>query len=126
VTQLTSDTTSDVTPAFSPDSSLIVFASNPPSESLVDINTDIYMMQRDGSGLTQLTSTADRIETRPAFTPDGSRITYIAYQKIVDPPDVLVGLDNPEIWVMDASGAGAVRITNNPAWDDFPVFRGSR
>lgn len=109
VTQLTVDAGADQTPSFSPDGSTIVWATTR------DGNSEIYAMRIDGSGKTRLTKTPDRHEGRPGYSPDGKLITYMC-----------VGEDlRVDVWLMNANGTGQVNLTNNPAWDDFPVFRGS-
>ena len=75
-------------------------------------NTEIYVMNPDGSGLTRLTkSRAD--ETGPEFSPDGSKIAFNSD-----------GHGNNEIYVMNADGSGQTNLTNNPGDDialSFPL-----
>jgi TolB protein len=59
-----------------------------------DSNTEIYVMNADGSGLTNLTSNATH-DYHPVFSADGSRI---AFQGDHD--------GNQEIYVMNADGSG--------------------
>ena len=56
-------------PAWSPDGKQIAFASNP------DGNSDIYIMDANGTNLTQIThNDADDLE--PAWSPDGKQIAF--------------------------------------------------
>src|SRR6266545_1257536 len=71
----------------------------------------LYAAER--SNLAQLTKlTPDTSSaTDPAFSPDGSRIAYVSQRD-----------GNAEIYVMNADGPGAVRITNDPQPDGRPAF----
>src|SRR6266545_2461870 len=66
----------------------------------------LYAAER--SNLAQLTKlTPDTSSaTDPAFSPDGSRIAYVSQRD-----------GNAEIYVMNADGTGAVRVTNDPQPD---------
>ena len=50
----------------------------------------------------------------PAWSPDGTRIAFTS--------DRDGGIDNFEIYVMDADGGDQTRITNNDAWDGIPAW----
>lgn len=64
------DGTHDVfDPAWSPDGRQIAFISNQNG------NYELYVMNRDGSGIRQLTTT-DGAEGSPSWSPDGSQIVY--------------------------------------------------
>lgn len=71
----------------------------------------LYAAER--SNLAQLRKVADdtAAATEPAFSPDGSRIAFVTARD---------GL--PEIYVMDADGTNAARLTNSPAADGAPTF----
>lgn len=47
----------------------------------------------------------------PAFSPDGSRVAYVSLRD-----------GNAEIYVMNADGTGATRLTNDPQADGHPSF----
>src|SRR5207237_550374 len=53
-------------------------------------------------------------ETRPAWSPDGSRIVFLADR------DFPVG--NTEIYTIGADATGLTRLTTYPAKDDFPSW----
>ena len=75
-----------------------------------DGNTDISVMNADGSGVTRLTDHyAD--DTTPAWSPDGRRIAFSSERD-----------GNAEIYVMDADGSDAIRLTNHPADDRSPAW----
>jgi Tol biopolymer transport system component len=101
--QLTSNPADDYEPAWSPDGRKIAFT------SFRDGNSEIYVMNADGSGQTRLTNnSAD--DREPNWTPDG-RISFTS------------GRDgSSEIYVMNTDGNNQTRITNNPASDSQPAW----
>jgi TolB protein len=70
-TRLTSDPASDVSPAWSPDGTKIVFESTRTGAG------DIYSMNADGTGVARLTTSSD-FEESPAWSPDGTKIAFTA------------------------------------------------
>jgi dipeptidyl aminopeptidase/acylaminoacyl peptidase len=71
---------------------------------------DIWTMNPDGSGVTQITTAAGN-DLFPVWSPDGSQI---AFQSNRD--------GNYEIYVMNADGSGTARLTNNAASDQTPAW----
>jgi uncharacterized protein YjdB len=73
------------------------------------------LFSADRSNLAQLTKLTASTDTAtandPAFSPDGSRIAFVGQRD-----------GNPEIYVMNADGTGATRITNDPQGDGRPAF----
>src|SRR3990167_9007601 len=69
--RLTSNTSDDYLPTWSPDSSKIIFVSE------IDGNNEIYVMNADGSQQTNLTidSGTDGI---PFWSPDGQKIAFVS------------------------------------------------
>ena len=91
-------------PAWSPDGSRIAF------EALgADGNTDIWLVHPDGSGLVQLTH--GLANKQPAWSPDGRQLAYTSN----------AGGTN-DIWIMDADGQNAQRLTSLPGEEDHPSF----
>lgn len=86
-------------PTPSPDGTRIAFVVRDDFEG----TADLYLINRDGSGLTQLTFDAP-IDEHPTWSPDGGRIAFRSFR---------TGRDG-DIWVMNADGSGAVNITPDP------------
>jgi Tol biopolymer transport system component len=71
---LTSDGT-NTSPAFSPDGTKIAFDRDPPED--MSINSDIWVMNVDGTGMQNLTGTPSPAhESGPTWSPDGTKIAY--------------------------------------------------
>ncbi len=87
--------------AYSPDGSRIAFTVTE------NANTDLYLINADGSGLKRLTSTPS-IDTSPTWSPDGNRIAFVSDRH-----------GNPQIFVMNADGSGVERLTF--AGNDHPT-----
>jgi len=112
VTQLTNSGGPDKSPAWSPDGSQIAFthvARHHLATGHVFFSTDIYLINADGSGLVQLTSTGH--ESSAAWSPDGSKI---AFESTRD--------GRSEIYVMSANGSAVTRLTRRAANDYDPAW----
>ena len=62
-----------------------------------DANSDIYVMNDDGSGATNLTNNPDR-DNYPTWSPDGTRIVFQSDRD-----------GNDELYVMNGDGSGVTR-----------------
>jgi WD40 repeat protein len=91
-------------PSWSPDGSRLAF------DVQVGGDTEIYVVDADGSNLSKLTST-DGWNFLPAWSPDGSRIAYVHASK-----------SNHDIWLMNADGSNPVRLTHDPDFDLNPTW----
>src|SRR5574341_779260 len=85
-------------------SGLIVF------EARRDGNSEIYVMNADGSAQTRLTNNAAD-DARPLWSPDGGRVAFESKRD-----------GNSEIYVMNADGSAQTRLTNNTAEDTQPSW----
>ena len=111
-TQLTPNNTSfDGQPTFSPDSSKIAFVSNRGPDGTPSPNYDIYTMNVDNPSAVARLTNSDASESRPNYSPDGSRIVFRTDRD-----------GNGEIYVMSAGGTGETRLTFDPALDGEPAF----
>jgi Tol biopolymer transport system component len=81
----------------------IVFA------SAISGHNQIYVMEPDGSDVTQLTNgPAD--DRGPAWSADGKRIVFVRRPAVKGATD--------DIWVMNADGTGQTQLTNTPSAND--------
>jgi len=88
--------TAGISPAWSPDGSQLVFVSD------LGGNLDIFLMNADGSAVTNLTQTPTNDDS-PAWTPDGQ---FIIFSSMRD--------GNAELYQMRADGTDVVRLTRTP------------
>lgn len=89
-------------PTLSPDGQLIAFA-----------NAGwLIVMHVDGTGMRTLVQAGD-YATRPAWSPDGSRIAFAGTRD--DPA-------NRDIYVVNIDGTGVLRLTTDPATDERPSW----
>jgi hypothetical protein len=94
--QLTSDESPDLAPVWSPDGTRVAF------ESLRDGDSEIYVMDADGSNPVNLTRNA--VEDRaPSWSPDGGRIAFESERG-----------GATDIYTMNADGTEQVRKTFGP------------
>ena len=94
-------------PEWSPDGTQLVFTSPSPSSRL----GQVYRIDADGSGLTQLTHGSDIDADTASWSPDGSRIVLKR-----------AGSGEYAIWVMNADGSGLKRLTSELYDNSDPTF----
>ena len=73
---------------------------------------DIYEIDADGTGQTNLTSTKTIIEDEPSWSPDGKQIAFTR----ADAGNFFVDQD---VYVMNADGTGRTRLANNASSPSF-------
>jgi Tol biopolymer transport system component len=73
-------------------------------------------MNADGSNVTRLTDNPAQ-DVDPAWSPDGTQIVFVSNRDDSDPAEYSSLDNNWEIYVMEADGSNAIRLTDNPAQD---------
>jgi TolB protein len=91
----------NISPSFSPDGKRIVFA-----RSVGAGNTEIFVCDRDGTNLRQLTHSSG-IDTNPEWSPSGQRIAFTSSRT-----------GSPQVYLMDAEGANLRRVTFDGDYND--------
>lgn len=90
--------------AISPDGKKIAFASR------LGGNQDIYVANRDGTNVMQLTKDVED-NNSPSWSNDGQQLVFASNRD-----------GNWEIYRMNADGSGQVNLTNNPSDDEQPAW----
>jgi Tol biopolymer transport system component len=103
--QLTNAPGNDRYPAWSPDGSRIVFESE-----RTGVN-QVWVMNADGSGQTQLTFDSVPKDQTPDWSPDGTHIVYATAPAA-----------GGDMWVMNADGGDPHPISSGPELDFGPVW----
>src|SRR5262245_45190908 len=96
ITQLTYNLDSDTSPTWSPDGQRIAFT------SYRDGNSEIYVMDANGSNQVRVTETENDHEYNPLWSPDGSHIMFYAECACVS-----------NIFVMEPDGSSRTNLTND-------------
>jgi TolB protein len=93
-------------PAYSPDGTRMAFWSNR------DGNPEIYVMNRDGSGVRRLTN-HPASDSSPTWSPSGAQIAFISDR---------TGVGRPQLYVMNADGSALRRLPVPESYVDRPTW----
>jgi Tol biopolymer transport system component len=129
VRRLTNAPGPDGGPFFSADGSKIVFRGRhtPAGPELDDFlamlrkglwrptDLEVFVMNRDGSNMRQVTNSGAGANWAPFFTPDGSQIIYASNAK--NPRG-----NNFDLFLINVDGTGLEQITFGDTFDGFPMF----
>lgn len=114
---LTTGSSQNSYPAWSPDGLTIAFVSDRHADVASDLMSTedgaIYLMEADGSNVRRLTE--DPRARAPAWSPDGKRIAFDTTRD-----------GNFEIYVINADGSDQRRLTNDPRDDARPTWSPDR
>lgn len=109
--RVTSTTTLNITPVWSPDNQAIAYTSYRPSGDFGTFQDIIVSYITTGQRETPANGSPQRQNYLPIYSPDGSKIAFTTNRD-----------GNPEIYVMNRDGSGLRRMTNNPAIDVTPTW----
>jgi len=87
-----------------------------------DGNSEIYVMNADGSGQARLTN-HEADDSWPSMSPDGTRIVFVSDRD--EPNPLTCSLKNPcntELYMVNTDGIGLTRLTDDPGQESFPVW----
>jgi dipeptidyl aminopeptidase/acylaminoacyl peptidase len=80
------------------------------------LDSDLYVVRTDGSGLRRLTNTPDQLELQPAWSPDGTKISFFGFT---------LGDQHAAVYTMNADGSGVTEIST-PRAPYLDAFDGDR
>ena len=106
ITELTDGSNLDEMPVFSPDGNYILFKRGAPTP-------DLYRLRLDNMTLENLTNTSSATDKDPAYSFDGTKITWVQMSS---------GMNTAEIWIMNSNGSNKIQLTNNSVGDFNPSF----
>ena len=107
-TRLTNTNSSNVSPEWSADGEKIIFVRQP-----VHGDSDLMVMNADGTGVVNLTDTNSKDEYAPTWSPDGGSVAFVMYRESTGFSD---------IYILDLTTDVVTRWTDNgsnnydPAW----------
>jgi hypothetical protein len=93
-------------PVWSPTGNTIAFVSPEPG------NDEIFIINADGSNLTQLTFNEWEWDKHPSWSPDGSQLVFMSNRDS----------QRQQIWIMNADGSNPRNLSNNKFNDWDPVW----
>lgn len=79
------------------------------------IDGDLYIMNDDGSSRRKLTENTTTKDSRPRWSPDGTKIAFIRYMAKGD-------MHSSELFIINADGTDPQRLTHNNVADGYPSW----
>ena len=73
--------------------------------SLAGLTNELCSVRRDGSGLTSLDASPDRVDFSPAWSPNGKKVAFVGCVNFFTTPDC-------EIYVVKADGTHLIQLTS--------------
>lgn len=113
----------DHNPAWSPDGTKIVFGRRDLSYGRV--TGEIFVIDSDGSNLTNLSNTPLFYEHAASWSPDGKQIVFSSDRASPDPlgrPGFGVREAEQDLFIMDADGSNVVPLTNDAGAEWWPAW----
>ncbi|MBI3647420.1 MAG: PD40 domain-containing protein [Actinobacteria bacterium] len=108
--------------AFSPDGSRVAFPGYVNRGSADCCRIELFVMNADGSGLTQLTRD-DAYISFPSWSPDGSELVFSIYRGTHYIPGCPLTKSCPaDLYVIGANGTGEHQLTNDAADEATPTW----
>lgn len=123
IQRVTTGITDDIHPVWSADGRKIVFGRRDPSFGRV--TGEIYVVDSDGSNLTNLTNTPLFYDHAPSWSPDGNKIVFSSDRANPDPlgrPGFSVRTPEQDLFIMNADGSNVVRLTSDAGAEWFPAW----
>jgi Tol biopolymer transport system component len=106
---LNSDSAYQDKPQWSPDGTKILYQGDVTDSLTQETFSDVFVMNSNGSGKTNLTNTSSASEFAPVWSPDGTQIAFARSD------------DDQGIYVMDSDGTDAVNLTETDQ-DGYPSW----
>jgi dipeptidyl aminopeptidase/acylaminoacyl peptidase len=103
---LTATEQTEFEPDWSPDQTRIVYRSG------INSNDEIWRMNADGTGVTNISNTGAAVEEHPVWSPAGDRIAFVKG-----------AFSSAEVWTMNPDGSAQTRVTNNTFLDSQPSWQ---
>jgi Tol biopolymer transport system component len=89
----------------------IAFRGSDPNGTDLNFPPDIWVIEPDGSGMTNLTADDAAHPSWPTWSADGKKIAYTSVER--------PGFTTGQIWTMNADGTGKRQVTSVPPRTDF-------